>query len=131
MLPSVRGSGSSKNSEGWEHILPGSLLEPLEESLSISLTDTESQSLAVRQSAGRARGYRKSEVIWQGGNARAPMQILGPWAVIPPVEVPGSSEEVVVTLVTIVASGLGTPAAWRKVTSLAMTGRLAQMATKI
>ena len=59
------------------------------------------------------------------------MQILGPWGVIPPVEVPGSPEELVVAPMMITASGLLNPAAQRRATSTAIIGRLAQMATKI
>ena len=70
--------------------------------------DAESQSCAKRQLAGKARGCRKSGVIWWGGSAEASV-ILGPWEVIPPVEVSGSAEELVTALVMILASGLGTP----------------------
>ena len=80
---------------GWRQTLPGSLPEPFEESFSILLSDAECQSLAKRQLALRARGCKKLGVIQWGCSAGAPM-ILGPWEVIPPLEVPSSPEELVV-----------------------------------
>ena len=50
-----------------------------------SASDAESKSPAMKQSASRFRGCRKSELIWQGGGSRAPTKLLGPWGVTPSV----------------------------------------------
>ena len=80
------------------------------ELLPTSALDAEFMSLAMRQLAGRSRGCRTSGMIWQGGGGRAPTRVLGPWRV-PPVEVSGSSDELVAASVMMVASQSGTPAA--------------------
>ena len=61
----------SWKSEGGGLISLGTLPGPLEEALSILVLDDKSQSLVVRQSAGKAKMCRKSGVIWQGDGARA------------------------------------------------------------
>ena len=54
------------------------------------------------------------------------MKVPGHCGVIPPVEVPGSSDKLVDVLVMVVTSGLGTPVAF-----FAIAGRLAQIAVRI
>ena len=96
----------------------------------------------MRQLAGRFRGCRKSGVVWKGGDARPPMQVLGPWGVTPhagpgtlgsypPMVVPGSSDEFVAAPVMMVAFRLGTPAAQRRVAFSVMASRLVVIATRI
>ena len=84
----------------------------------------------MQQLAGRFRECRKSGMIWQGGGATAPAKVLGPRE-LSPVEVPGSSDELVAALVVMVASGVGTPAAQRRVAFSAMASRLVWIATRI
>ena len=48
-----------------------------------------------------------SGAIQWGGGAGAPEKVLGPWGVIPPLEVPGSSEKLVAAPVMMVPSGSG------------------------
>ena len=59
------------------------------------------------------------------------MRVLELWGVLPPVEVPGSSEELVAASVMVTTSKLGTPAAQRKVAFSEMASRLVQMAARI
>ena len=59
----------------------GSLPKLSEKLLSTSVLDIESSSLAERHSAGRAKGCRKSVVIWQG--AKIPTWVPGLWGVTP------------------------------------------------
>ena len=59
------------------------------------------------------------------------MKVLGSWGVIPPVEVPGSSDEVAATPVMMAASELGTHAAQRRAAFSAMAYRLAWITTRI
>ena len=68
--------------------------ELLLESLLVSALDVESRSQAMRQLANRFRGCRKSGLIWHDEGSRAPTMSGDP-RVIPPVEVPGSSDELV------------------------------------
>ena len=85
MLLSVRGSGSHPQNQRVEGKLCQAPYWSHWRSLSVPVPDAESQSLAERQSAGRAMGCRKSGVIQWGGSAGGPM-ILEPWSVIPPGE---------------------------------------------
>ena len=98
-----------------------SLLELSEESPSSSALDNESWSLDERHLAGRARGCKKSGVIWQG--ARVPIQIPKLWSVTPWVEFLGSPMKIAML-------GSGTQAAQR-IASLAAEGKLVWIAVRI
>ena len=62
MLPSVRGSSSCAENQRVGVNFTGLLQESLKESFFVLVSDAETQSLAARQSAARARGCRKSGV---------------------------------------------------------------------
>ena len=107
---------------GWTSSDP--LSELSKELLYILVPEVESSSLAERHSGGRAKGCKRSGVIWQG--ARVPTSVLWLWGVAHP----DSPEGLVVTPMITATSTSGTPADCRTASS-AMAGRFPWITIRI